>query len=68
MKNIIIFISMIFISIFCLHIYLFEDFIMKIGEQEAANLCNELHNLDITNSFYREVYYDKLLYIIETLS
>ena len=32
--------------------------------EEAANLRNELHNLDMTNSFDREAYYDKLLYII----
>ena len=37
---------------------------MEIGEQEAANLRNELHNLDIRDFFDREVYYDKLLYII----
>ncbi len=37
---------------------------MEIGEKEAANLRNELHNLNMTNSFDREVYYDKLLYII----
>ena len=37
---------------------------MEIGEKEAANLRNELHNLNMTNSFDHEVYYDKLLYII----
>ncbi len=37
---------------------------MEIGEQEAARLRNELHNLDIRDFFDREFYYDKLLYII----
>lgn len=37
---------------------------MEIGEKVAAKLRDELHNLDIRDFFDREVYYDKLLYII----
>ena len=37
---------------------------MKIGGIEGAKLRNELHNLDINDVNDREVYYDKLYYII----
>lgn len=37
---------------------------MKIGPEEAARIRDELHNLDIDHFADREIYYDKLYYII----
>jgi len=37
---------------------------MEIGAKESAKLRDELHNLDILNSDDREIYYNKLYYII----
>ncbi|MDP5110499.1 MAG: hypothetical protein NWP47_03850 [Rickettsiaceae bacterium] len=37
---------------------------MEINPKEAAKLRDELHNLDIHGSDDREVYYEKLYYII----
>ncbi len=63
MKKIIIFLLMLSVSIFSFYIY-FKDTIMEIGPEDAARLRDELHNLDIHHHADRELYYQKLYYII----
>ena len=63
-KRNIFFLSLLAVTIFCLYLLFGYYNIMEIGKEEAAKLRDELHNLDVIGFKDREVYYDKLYYII----
>jgi GH24 family phage-related lysozyme (muramidase) len=63
MKKTIIFLLMLIISAIGIF-YFYKEISMEIGPKEAARLRDELHNLNIRNFADREIYYEKLYYII----